>query len=131
MLIKKYSENIHGNKSFPIPKKVQEATNEYLDENNKIKKFLAESVEFYDKDAAKANNLTEDDYIVSAKRLFEDVYKMSEYYENERKDWFVEKMSFNGFNSIRQTKRKLPFFDKQVYKGLRMRTAYGFQSDNE
>ena len=111
MLIQKYSENIHGNKSFPIPKKVQEATNEYLDENNKIKKFLAECVEVTN---------DENDMVLS-KTLFEEVYKMSEYYENERKDWFVEKMGFNGFSSVRQNKRTLQFRDKMVYKGLKLK----------
>jgi P4 family phage/plasmid primase-like protien len=111
MLIQRYNDNIHGNQSFPIPNKVKEATQEYIDDNNKIKKFLAEYVEV-------TNN---DDDMVLSKTLFEDVYKMSEYYENERKDWFVEKMGFNGFSSVRQNKRTLHFRDKMVYRGLKLK----------
>ena len=111
MLIQKYNENIYGNKVFPIPNKVKEATDAYLDENNKIKKFLAECVEVTN---------DENDMVLS-KVLFEEVYKMSEYYENERKDWFVEKMNFNGFESVAQTKRTLAFYQKKVYKGMKLK----------
>lgn len=111
MLIKKYNDNIYGNRVFPIPNKVKEATNAYLDENNKIKTFLAECVEVTN---------DENDMVLS-KTLFEEVYKMSEYYEGENKNWFAEKMKFNGFESIRQKKRTLPYHDKTVYKGLKLK----------
>lgn len=114
MLIQKYNDNIYGNKKFPIPDKVKETTQEYIDENNKIKKFLAEYVEITEND---------NDMILS-KHLFEDIFKMTEYYENERRDWFVEKMGFNGFVSIKQRKRTMPYYDKQVYKGLKLKQLF-------
>ena len=70
--------------------------------------------------------------MVLSKVLFEDIYKMSEYYENERKDWFVEKMKLNGFESIKQRKRTMPYYDKQVYKGLKLKTnECRIESDDE
>jgi P4 family phage/plasmid primase-like protien len=122
MLIENYNENIKGNKVFPIPAKIQEATQQYLDENNKVKKFLMEYVDI---------TKDENDMVLS-KVLFEDIYKMSEYYENERKDWFVEKMKLNGFESIKQRKRTMPYYDKQVYKGLKLKTnECRIESDDE
>jgi putative DNA primase/helicase len=120
MLIERYNEHIKGNKIFPIPHKVREATQQYLDENNKIKRFLTDYVEI-------TNNDTD---VVSSKHLFDNVFKPSEYYENENKNWFAEKMAMNGFVSTRQNCRNCKYHAKQVFKGMKLKAVeYAIEED--
>jgi P4 family phage/plasmid primase-like protien len=122
MLIEKYNYNIKGNKPIHVPQKVILATQQYLDDNNKVKTFLSEFVEI-------TNN---DDDMIPSKLLFEDVFKLSDGYEGENKNWFAEKMETNGFTSVRQNRRGLPYHTKQVYKGIKLKASeYAIEESDE
>jgi phage/plasmid-associated DNA primase len=121
MLIERYNTNIKGNKRFNIPKKVQEATQAYLDENNKVKAFLDEFVEI-------TNN---PDDVVSSKHLYDNMFKGSNYHENENQKWFSNKMKENGFPAIRQNRRGLPHHTKQVYIGMKIKCSIENESEDE
>jgi P4 family phage/plasmid primase-like protien len=114
MLIERYNEHIKGNKIFPIPNKVKEATQQYLDDNNKVKKFLNDFVEITGKD---------DDMVLS-KHMYDNVFKMSEYYERENDmKWFAEKMEMNGYPSVRDNCRKSTYFARKVFKGMKLKAV--------
>jgi P4 family phage/plasmid primase-like protien len=119
MLLENYRNNIAGGRKFETPARVEQYTKEYLDANNKVGAFLAESCEV-------TNN---DNDIILTKDLF-DIFKTSDFYEGKGKDNFVEHMGQCGFKSTKH-KKKGQFRDKYVLYGLKVKDGYGFVDDDE
>lgn len=121
MLIERYEERIKGNKPVHVPKKVVEFTQEYLDANNVVKGFLVDHVEI--------TNIDTD--MILSNALFE-AFRSSDYNtNNSNKNWFVEKMGANGFTSSRQTRRQLPYYDRAVFKGLKLKQNTCYIQDED
>jgi P4 family phage/plasmid primase-like protien len=110
MLLEVYNEDISGHRPFETPTEVDAFTKEYLDANNKIGAFLVENCEVTNKETD----------MIRTQTLF-DEFRNSDHYNGKDIKNFVEHMGHNGFKSVRQTKRKLPLYDKQVFVGIKVK----------
>jgi P4 family phage/plasmid primase-like protien len=110
MLVERYVTRIHE-KKIHVPQEVKQLSQDYLDENNALKKFLNDCVDVTGDDS---------DMVLSTDLYY--TFKGTEYYTsgNDMK-WFVRKMGAEGLPSTRQTSRKLPFYTKQVFKKLKLK----------
>jgi P4 family phage/plasmid primase-like protien len=119
ILLRVYGEHVRGDKVFQTPKAVQQFTDDYLAENNKIGSFLAECCEVsYD----------END-VVLAKDLFE-LYKSSDFFTGKDQKHFTEHMGLQGFK-VTKCKDRGELRDKRVFYGIKSKPGYGFVDDEE
>lgn len=109
MVLERYMTRIKGNKSICVPDKVMEFTNEYLEDNNILKKFLTDFV-----------NVTGNQQDVVLSTELYNTFRSSEYYtQGNDKKWFAQKMKQSGYESERYKGRKPEYRDKMVYNGMK------------
>jgi P4 family phage/plasmid primase-like protien len=110
MLVERYVTRVHE-KKVHVPQEVLQLSQDYLDGNNTVKKFMQDYV---------VTTGNDDDMVVSSEMYR--VYKDSEYYnQGDTKGWVESRMAEQGFPVTRCKARTKPAFrDKMVYKGVKI-----------
>ena len=111
VLLEYYNSHIRGNKPVAIPDEVNEATNDYLQDNNIIGNFI--------RDYLDVTGLPSDKII--AKELF-DMFRQSTGESRMAYNTFKEQMGINGFKTY-QSKARDSFRDKFVFDKLKMKES--------
>ena len=109
LLLDTYKQNIMGKKDFPVPKEVNESTNDYLEGQDNVKTFISSS---YDSDP---------DSVILLKTI-EDHY-FREFTEKRQKGWFASQLKRLNFD-VQKSKSRDDTRDKMVVRGLKEKQQF-------